>query len=265
MKKNNLLYVLFGLAIFGYGIFTYQSISNQIIDYNAYNSKETKVTINKPNNINEDGSFVLSNSTIKKDFEKKDGVRTYNWYADPYCPDCIRIHEATHEYIEQSLKDGSIQIMFHPLNFTSHKSGEYSLTISAWVSGLADVSQDSEKVYKFMTKIWNNATKEDLKNLTDVSLEEKIVNIANEIGFSKKEVKQVSDNLKGYEFAINQASVNIRRMDKFKELSPKKDKSFFVPFIYGENGKALDGESEKIDSDILGPLKGLVPCSETCH
>lgn len=265
MKKKN-LYILFGVVVvLFYGVFSGQSISNQIFNYNAYHSKGTKNLINSPNNINEDGSFVLSNSTITKDFNKKDGVRTYNWYVDPYCPDCIRVHEATHEYVEKSLKDGSIQIMFHPLNFTSHKSGDYSLTVSAWVSGLADVSRDSDKIYKFMTKIWNKSTKEDLKNLTGVSLEEKIVNIANEIGFSKEEVKQVSDNLKGYEFAINKASVNIRKMDKFKELSPKQDKSFFLPFIYGENGKALDGESEKIDSDILAPLKGVISCSETCN
>ena len=58
-----------------------------------------------------------------------------------------------------------------------------------------------------------------------------------------------------------QIGSNIRENKELIKLSPKEDKSMFVPFIYNvTKNKAYDGESKDGNDIILSELNGE-PCS----
>lgn len=102
--------------------------------FTIFNYKKTDIV----KHINEDGSFVLTKSDkVSKTFTKNTNARQYEWYSDIWCPDCIRVHEITNKYVDNAINGGEIEIKYHPLNFLSHKSKNYSLIGAAWISGTA--------------------------------------------------------------------------------------------------------------------------------
>lgn len=219
--------------------------------------------------VNYDGSFVVksANGKIKvdKDFTDDKKLKQFEWYMDPLCGDCIKVHSATHDYIEKAVSDREMEIKYHPLNMLSHHSEDinYSLKGSAWIVGIADSS--SEHIFNFMSKLLSKQFKTD--HVKSETLEKDLYDLAIESGVPKLKARRIMINLEVYEDAVNRGSVNIRKMKKWAELSPKEDKAFFIPFIYNANlkgTKAFLGESEDTEKHVLAPLKGEISCTTDC-
>lgn len=251
MGKSNLSkigYVLLGFAL------------GTIFFFSTHSKKELTLT-----NINEDGSFVLSKTQVGKEFSSDEAIRKFNWYLDPYCSDCIRVHSISHDAVEKTRQNGELEIKYHPLNFTSHKSHDYSLIASSILIGIADNEKNPQVVSDFMHKLFNSEFKKDFHSLSNTEIKDAIFKLAKASNVSDATIRKVSKYLKDYEFIINQASVNIRRYDKWKEISDKEDKTFYVPFIYQEGKKALNGETENPLEDIVGAFNGEVHCQDACQ
>lgn len=230
------------------------------------NNKFINVERTKFTNVNYDGSFVIKvkdgKITTSPEFTPDKKARQYEWYSDPLCGDCIRAHKATNEYVEKAVKNGEMEIKYHPLNYLSqYTDNDYSLKASAWVVAIADKSP--ENIYKFMDLLYNEKYRDNY--MTDKKVEKAFMELAKKAGVSNSNAEYILRNLEKYENSVNRASVNIRRFDKWKAMSPKEDKTFFVPFIFNVNDKkALLGESENAKDEILKPLQG-VSCSGICE
>ena len=226
--------------------------------FTILNYKKTDIV----KHINEDGSFVLTKSDkVSKTFTKNTNARQYEWYSDIWCPDCIRVHEITNKYVDNAINGGEIEIKYHPLNFLSHKSKNYSLIGAAWISGTAE-NCDKEVVLKVMNVLYSNK-KEELIKLNDIDFVKTLAKLTIESGATAKEVDKIENNLNLYKAMINSGSVNIRRMPELAEISQKEDKSFFVPFIFNvKDKKAYDGESENVNDEVLAKLKGNLNCDD---
>lgn len=251
MKQKGLKSIAYVLLGFALGLMFF---------FSTYSNQHLILT-----NINEDGSFVLSKDKISWNFSKDEAIRKFNWYLDPYCPDCIRVHSISHDAVEKARQSGELEIKYHPLNFTSHKSHDYSLIASAILIGVADNEKNPQVVDNFMHKLFNEEFKKDFKHLTNPQISDAIFKLAKASNVSDATIRKVSKHLKDYEFIINKASVNIRRYDKWKEISDKEDKTFYVPFIYQEGKKALNGETENPLEDIVGAFNGEVHCQDACQ
>lgn len=223
-------------------------------------------------NINYDGSFVVKAGeneafTIGKEFSdnKDKTIRQFEWYEDLLCPDCRRAYSGTRDYVKSATKEGDIEVKYHILNFLPHATeNNYSLILAAWITGI--VEESPENFYKALDIVEEDkfieaaVTKSDVaKAVYDEFIDKKLAD--------KKVLDKVYYNLQKYESAVNRSSVGIRKFKKWKDLSPKEDGTFFVPFIYNVNNgtKALIGESENTEKDILQPLQGYVPCEEECN
>ena len=251
MEKSNLSkigYVLLGFAL------------STIFFFSTHSQKELTLT-----NINEDGSFVLNKTQVGKEFSSDEAIRKFNWYLDPYCPDCIRVHSVSHDAVAKSRQSGELEIKYHPLNFTSHKSHDYSLIASSILIGVADNEKNPQVVEDFMHKLFNSDFKKEFSKLSNNEIKDAIFKLAKSSNVSDATIRKVSKYLKDYEFIINQSSVNIRRYDKWKEISDKEDKTFYVPFIYQEGKKALNGETDNPLEDIVGAFNGEVHCQDACQ
>lgn len=233
------------------------------------NKDTTKIDRVEFKNINRDGSFVLRKQEdkiiVSKEFseDKNAVIRQFEWYTDPLCPDCMRAHKGTEEYISKALAEGIIEIKFHSLNFLPHAiENNYSLAVSAWTIAIAE--KEPDKIIEFMNKTYSDELKEKLIPESDV--QKALLNyiIENKI-LDEHEALEIYKDLEKYEDTVNRGSVGIRKFKKWQDLSPKEEKTFFVPFIYNiKSGKALNGESEDTKTEILEPLQGYVPCAEEC-
>ena len=124
------------------------------------------VNIDKFNNVNSDGSFVLysdDNKTlkIKKDFTKENNkIRQFNWYSDFACGDCINLHKNTNEIIKKQILQGDLEIKYYPLNFLSKKyKNNYSLYSASYLTGLAEYGS-GEDVFNLFEDLMNNESRD---------------------------------------------------------------------------------------------------------
>lgn len=222
-------------------------------------------------NINKDGSFVVKGRnkevTVAKDFTKSTSknLKQFEWYTDVYCPDCTRAHNASKEYIDETIKDGKLEIKFHILNFLPHvtDSNDYSLETASWLIAIAE--KYPNKILDAMNLLYNDEFKDKFKE-SKLLNEDILEYLTSKTKFlSEKEAKYIYDNIEDFENTVNRGSVGIRRDKNLKELSPDKEQRVFVPFIYNiEDKKVLDGENEDAETHILKPLKGLSGCGEDC-
>ena len=224
-----------------------------------FNCKKTEYT---PKYVNEDGSFVLTKSEkVSKDFVKKN-ARQYEWYTDVWCPDCIRVHQITHNYVNNAINGGEIEIKYHPINFLSHKSKNYSLIGAAWITGVAEHC-NKDIVLKIIDILYTDKSRNDYSKLNDNDFIKILIKLTLENGATKEEVENIKNNLNMYKAMINSGSVNIRRMPEWSEISQKEDNSCFVPFIFNvKERKAYDGENKNVNDEVLAKLKGNLDCDD---
>ena len=209
--------------------------------------------------LNEDGSFVISESKIAhKGFSKNSLSVKYIWYTDPLCDDCINIHKNTSDVVKNNLNSGKIEIQFHPISFVNPNS-IYSNMTTAWISATADTC-NKDIVLSIMDAIYTKSFKADNKSKSEADLTETLKAISKHAGAKSKEIRSIVAKLSKVK-AMIQSNNNIRDNKELKKLSPKKDKSIFVPFIYNiTKNKAYDGESKEANDIILSELNGE-PCS----
>lgn len=281
MKTKNIIYlsILILIGILSCLIFvrtdSINSNKNKELNY-INNFKEFK-------NINSDGSFVIYSDNkkdfkIKKSFSKKKNIDKYEWYMDAYCSDCVFVHEKIGKDVEKLILDEKIEVKFHPLNFLSHKqTNNSSLKSASVLSGIAEYSDGNDVIF-FMNKIMNSSYRSTYKVMEEPY--DLFYKTFSEIDDNQEKIKEIKKNIIRLEYAINSASVNIRRREDLTNKSPKADKSFYVPFIFkvGENTKAFIGESDQPEIDILNEInKGetekefqnlqdlsIKPCKEGC-
>lgn len=240
------------------------------------------VNIDKFNNINEDGSFVIysdDNKTlkVKKDFTiENDKIRQFNWYTDFACGDCINSHKNTNEIIKKQIIQGDLEIKYYPLNFLSKKyKNNYSLYSASYLSGLAEYGT-GEDVFNLFVDLMNNETKDKLIDSKDIEKDiEKFILSKNNI--SKSVIKKVNLNIVKLKYTINQGSINIRRDEDLTKRSPKEEKTFFTPYIYDNkdnNANAILTESEDAVNNILETVTEtnsfnldtkIKSCDKTCQ
>lgn len=215
---------------------------------------DTKIT-----SLNEDGSFVISESKIAhKDFSQGKTSVKYIWYTDPLCDDCINIHKNTSDVVKNNLNSGKIEIQFHPITFVNPNS-VYSNITTAWISATADTC-NKDTILNIMDTIYTESFKADNKDKSEADLIETLKNASKQAGAKSKEIRSIVAKL-GEVAKMIQIGSNIRENKELKKLSPKKDKSIFVPFIYNiTKNKAYDGESKEANDIILSKLNGE-PCS----
>lgn len=240
------------------------------------------VNIDKFNNINTDGSFVIysdDNKTlkIKKDFTtENDKIRQFNWYTDFACGDCINLHKNTNEIIKKQILQGDLEIKYHPLNFLSKKyKNNYSLYSASYLSGIAEYGTGGD-VFNLFEDLMNNETKDELINSKDIEKDiEKFILSKNNI--SKSVIRKVNLNIIRLKYTINQGSINIRRDEDLTKRSPKEEKTFFTPYVYDNkdnNANAILTESEEAVNNILEAVTEtnnftldtkIKPCDKTCQ
>ena len=205
--------------------------------------------------LNDDGSFVISESKIAhKDFSQSKTSVKYIWYTDPLCDDCINIHKNTSDVVKNNLNSGKIEIQFHPISFVNPNS-IYSNMTTAWISATADTC-NKDIVLSIMDAIYTKSFKADNKSKSEADLIETLKAISKHAGAKLKEIRSIVAKLSKVK-AMIQSNNNIRDNKELKKLSPKKDKSIFVPFIYNiTKNKAYDGESKEANDIILSELNG---------
>lgn len=209
--------------------------------------------------LNEDGSFVISESKIAhKGFSKNSLSVKYIWYTDTLCDDCINVHKNTADVVKNNLNSGKIEIQFHPISFVNPDS-MYSNMTTAWISATADTC-NKDTVLNIMDTIYTKSFKTDNKDKSEANLIETLRSVSKQAGAKPKEIKSIIAKLNKVENMI-QIGSNIRENKELIKLSPKEDKSMFVPFIYNKTkNKAYDGESKAGNDIILSELNGE-PCS----
>ena len=209
--------------------------------------------------LNEDGSFVVSSSKIAhKDFSQSKTSVKYIWYTDPLCDDCINVHKNTADIVKNNLNSGKIAIQFHPVSFVNPNS-VYSNITTAWISATADTC-NKDTILNTMDAIYTESFKADNKDKSEANLIETLRSVSKQAGAKPKEIRSIIAKLNKVENMI-QAGSNIRENKELIKLSPKEDKSMFVPFIYNKiKNKAYDSESKEPNDIILSELNGE-PCS----
>lgn len=209
--------------------------------------------------LNKDGSFVVSSSKIAhKDFSKNSSSVKYIWYTDPLCNDCINVHKNTADVVKNNLNSGKIEIQFHPISFVNPNS-IYSNMTTAWISATADTC-NKDIVLSIMDAIYTKSFKADNKSKSEANLIETLKAVSKHAGAKSKEIRSIVAKLDEVAKMI-QIGSNIRENKELIKLSPKKDKSTFVPFIYNiTKNKAYDSESKESNDIILSELNGE-PCS----
>lgn len=240
------------------------------------------VNIDKFNNVNSDGSFVLysdDNKTlkIKKDFTKENNkIRQFNWYSDFACGDCINLHKNTNEIIKKQILQGDLEIKYYPLNFLSKKyKNNYSLYSASYLTGLAEYGS-GEDVFNLFEDLMKNESRDELVKSKDIEKDiEKFILSKNNI--SKNVIKKVNQNIIKLKYAINQGSINIRRDEDLIKRSPKEEKTFFTPYIYNNkdnNENAILTESEEAVNNVLEAVTEtnnfnldtkIKPCDKACQ
>ena len=209
--------------------------------------------------LNEDGSFIISESKIAhKDFSKNNSSVKYIWYTDPLCDDYINVHKNTSDVVKNNLNSGKIEIQFHPISFVNPNS-MYSNMTTAWISATADTC-NKDIVLSIMDAIYTKSFKSANKDKSEANLIKTLKSVSKQAGTKPKEIKSIVAKLDEVAKMI-QIGSNIRENKELIKLSPKKDKSIFVPFIYNiTKNKAYDGESKEANDIILSELNGE-PCS----
>ena len=209
--------------------------------------------------LNKDGSFVISESKIvHKDFSKSTSSVKYIWYTDPLCNDCINVHKNTADVVKNNLNSGKIEIQFHPISFVNPNS-VYSNITTAWISATADTC-NKDTILNIIDTIYTESFKAANKSKSEADLIETLKAISKHAGAKSKEIRSIVAKLSKVK-AMIQADSNIRENKELMKLSPKEDKSIFVPFIYNiTKDKAYDSESKESDDIILSELNGE-PCA----
>ena len=257
MKTKNIIYlsILILIGILSCLIFvrmgSINSNKNKELNY-INNFKEFK-------NINSDGSFVIYSDNkkdfkIKKSFSKNKNIDKYEWYMDTYCPDSVFVHEKIGKDVEKLILDKKIEVKLHPLNYLSYiQKNDSSLKGASVLSGIAEYS-DGNNVIVFMNKIMNSSYRSKYKIMEEPY--DLFYKTLSNIDDNKENIQEIKRNIIRLEYAINSASVNIRKREDLKEKSPKDDKSFYVPFIFKveENARAFNGESKQPEIEILNKM-----------
>lgn len=198
------------------------------------------------NNINKDGSFVITSDGIKKDFTETDNTKI-TWYTDTRCPDCIRTSSALSDYINKEVKNNNLEVKYYPVALLEKKS-EYSLDGAIAILGVEEY--EPNKLVDFVKAI-NDSNDTDVKERNSSYIQETY----DKVGIDKKTQNNIKKNEKKLENLVKNSTMLAK--DKYKE-------KFFVPYILvNDNEEPLEGES-KDPNDVLEPIKNAIGDTNKC-
>lgn len=202
---------------------------------------------NQESNINDDGSYVLTSDGIKSDFTDKDNQKII-WYIDYTCSDCKRVHLESNNYVKEIIKEGKAEIKYYPLGFLDkYISNKYSTRSAVWSLGVAEFLP--EYLDDFINHIYNEEMEIEERN------EKYFESVLRGLKVGEQDIKKVKNNLTRYEEMVSKSTEKFINSEELKNMTP--DKEVFVPFIIID-GKVLDGESEDVENDIIGPMSQVI-------
>ena len=212
----------------------------------------------KYNNINDNGTFVLTKEGIKKDFTNT--RKKLDWYSDPYCDDCIAMHEKVFKDIKGKVQNGELEVKIHELNFLAHRqTTNYSLRNSAYILGIAEY--EPNRVLDALDIFYSKRFKEVWKNENNHNGFKALSSV---LGLKDNTVKKVLQSQSEFEKLVDKNSRGIRYDQKMKDLSPTG--SMFTPFIVPEGGKALDAEKVEDKDKVLEQITNVDEnCVKVCE
>ena len=245
-KENNktirIFLILLSIMTFLFVLFIYKT------------SSDNRINTMKFNNISEDGSFVVVDNKIQKDFSDEKNVKI-EWYTDLLCPDCERAHRGLKDFLSNAINKKEVEIKFYPLNYLpQHSDNDYPLNSASWILGIAEYSP--EETMLFIDTLFADRT-----DLLDRDAQY-FYNTAISIGVKKENVRKIEDSMFTLKAIVNNNSVGIRQRKDLLALSPTKDR-MFVPFIIINQEKSLIGESKEIEKDLIAPIKESIKNKET--
>lgn len=197
--------------------------------------------------VNDDGSYVLTKDGIQKDFSSKNNQKI-TWYEDFTCPDCARVHNQTHDYINKLLEEDKVEIKFYPIGLLNkYLNNKYSSRSATWSLSIAQ--NYPEKLMEFKDELY---TEERDKNTLDDDFFKEVLK---EIGLNDNDLSKVEKDLEKYRKTVDESTQKAINDKELIKLGGK-DK-LFVPFILID-GKVLNGESENVKDDVIAPMDKMI-------
>ena len=207
----------------------------------------TSCSVPQANNVNEDGSYVITKDGIKSDFTNKDNQKII-WYEDFTCPDCARVHNQTNDYISKLLEEDKVEIKFYPIGLLNkYLDNEYSSRSATWSLSIAQ--NYPEKIMEFKDKLY---TEERDKNTLDDNFFREVVK---EIGLSDNDLSKIEKDLEKYRKIVDESTQKAINDKDLIKLGGKE--KLFVPFILID-GEVLDGESKNVKDDVIAPMDKMI-------
>lgn len=208
------------------------------------------IYFNSPEEVSDLGYFVITKNGVEDRFTKTRNAKLV-WYSDGLCPDCHRVEEQIGTQLQELVKEGNLEIEYHPINFLGkYCIDDFCLRHAAWTLGVAKYAPDKIWDWLSLANTPESAPSEAYQSFEELRFYE----IADKAGLTKEEIIIIDKNMNNLKRLVNIESVNIRENEELISISPKE--KMFVPFMYleGVNGKAFDGESEDTPDSILSPL-----------
>lgn len=206
--------------------------------------------------LDKDGSLL----DINKD--KAQGLKV-DLYIDPECPVCVLLETQSQEFLSQYIKDGKINVTYHPIAIFDRKSTDaYSYRGSAYILGAYEYST-KDVADKFLHNVMNSdfrpktGTNGYLEKTSDDKFKEAFI----KAGGKQEDWNQI---IKSKDDLMKRVEADTREFANNKDLSKKSplgEGRVFTPFILiNGQDKALlfDGSPETIGQQFKKALDDAI-------
>ena len=244
MKKRSKLMTLVTMSVLSTTLIA--GCSTNKIDNHSKNehSQFQKVSNLGSVTLDKDGSLL----DINKD--KAQGLKV-DLYIDPECPICVLLETQSQEFLSQYIKDGKINVTYHPIAIFDRKSTDnYSYRGSAYILGAYEYST-KDVADKFLHNVMNGEfrPKTGSNGLLDKTSDDKFKEAFIKAGGKQEDWNQI---IKAKDDLMKRVEADTREFANNKDLtkkSPLGEGRVFTPFILVEgHEKALifDGAPETV-------------------
>lgn len=206
--------------------------------------------------LDKDGSLL----DINKD--KAQGLKVA-LYIDPECPICVLLETQSQEFLSQYIKDGKINVTYHPIAIFDRKSTDnYSYRGSAYILGAYEYST-KDVADKFLHNVMNSdfRPKTGSNGLLDKTSDDKFKEAFTKAGGKQEDWTQI---IKAKDDLMKRVEADTREFANNKDLtkkSPLGEGRVFTPFILiNGQDKALlfDGSPETIGQQFKKALDDAI-------
>lgn len=197
------------------------------------NLQKTEQTEDLLDKFNQDMSFVLTQNGVQKEFSKEQKNRLH-YYFDVSDENAQRIHQETQAYLREKTREGSLEIMYHPVYFKQ-------------ISDDTQNARRKELMYNVLfNSMFNSLYLDSVFDGMDISY----------LFSQDKTIQEVITKEEKVSFETIFGEDYKKSYNKYKETVinkiPKYDKYENFPILYFENdGKFLDTKDENSLVNII--------------